>query len=455
MRRDWRLATFAVKLFLIIAICMPLYIGCAATPPRLEKDEVRLKPLTIASVDAAEGEQGIQITIKASRSFSYSLANHDNPPSVLVEIPEGHFARRPSRIPVNKGVVRAIDLQERGGEAQVAVVLERPVNYDVQKQDGHLVLNFKATTAAGGTREEPEQSRPLVAAPLPPQAAGRGDASRESSERSAQLPKEPMTRMAGGEPPNPLEHVIGGMDILEITVFQEKDLSGLFRVSADGDIPFPLVGDVRVAGLTPPQAQQKLEALLREGYLKRPQVSVTVKEARSRGVSVLGAVRKPGAYQLWSGRTTLLEVITMAEGVNPDAGLKSLILVRPDEKGEARSITIDLDRLFKEGDTSLNMVVQPNDMIYVPKAETVVVYGEVQKPGAYPIEGRETAMLEVISKAAGLTAFAAPNRTRLVRMVDGKEKSLQVRVGDIIKGEKTQDVMLQPGDVIIVPQSLF
>ena len=245
------------------------------------------------------------------------------------------------------------------------------------------------------------------------------------------------------------------MDVLEIVVYQEKDLSGLFRVSADGDIAFPLVGNVRVAGLTPPQTQQKLEALLREGYLKRPQVSVTVKESRSRGVSVLGAVRKPGAYQLWSGRTTLLEVLSMAEGVNLNAGRKSLILVRQDEKGEPRSITIDLDRLFKEGDTSLNVIVQPNDMIYVTKAETIVVYGEVQKPGTYPVEGREMAVLEVISKAGGFTKFAAPNRTRLIRVVDGKEKSLQVRVGDIIKGEKTQDVMLQPGDVIIVPQSFF
>ena len=73
------------------------------------------------------------------------------------------------------------------------------------------------------------------------------------------------------------------MDVLEIVVFQEKDLSGLFRVSADGDIAFPLVGNVRVAGLPPSQTQQKLEALLREGYLKRPQVFVSVKEYRSRG----------------------------------------------------------------------------------------------------------------------------------------------------------------------------
>ena len=115
---------------------------------------------------------------------------------------------------------------------------------------------------------------------------------------------------------------------------------------------------------------------------------------------------------------------------------------------------IDLDRLLKEGDASLNIHVEPNDTIYVSKAETVVVYGEVQKPGTYVLEGKETTMLELL-KAGGLTKFAAPNRTRLIRVVDGKEKSIQVRVGDIIKGEKTRDVMLQAGDVMVIPESYF
>ena len=249
--------------------------------------------------------------------------------------------------------------------------------------------------------------------------------------------------------------MIGGTDVLEIVVYQENDLSGLFRVSADGEIAFPMVGNVRVAGLTPPQAQQKLETLLRQGYLKRPQVTVTVKEYRSKGVSVLGAVNKPGAYQLVGGRTTLLEVLSMAEGVSLDEGSKSLILVRADESGETRSMAIDIDRLLKDGDASLNLILQPNDAIYVARADTIAVYGEVQRPGTYPLVTREMAVLEVLSKAGGLTKFAAPNRSRIIRVVDGKERSIQVRVGDIIKGEKTRDVMLQPGDVLVVPESYF
>ena len=181
MRCDQRCARFIVKLCLIMAMGVLLSMGCTAEPPLLEGGEALLKPLTIASIETAAGEQGTHITIQASRPFSYSLANHDKPPRVLVEIPGGHFAQRTSHIPVNKGVVRAIDLQEWGGEAHVEVVLERLVNYDVQKEGDHLVLNFKAPIAARGSREEPDQSRPLVAAPPPPQAAGRGATSRESA----------------------------------------------------------------------------------------------------------------------------------------------------------------------------------------------------------------------------------------------------------------------------------
>ena len=440
----------------------------------------------VASVETTQGEQGTKVVIQSSRPFSYSLSNHDKPPRVLVEIPGAQFPLSQQHLPlmrVNKGVVRTIALEERTDQARVEIALEQLVDYEIQREADRLVLSFKNPMDASQNPErlaqlhqEPavhaEQDRssaPIVAVP-PSKATARdvtsrkpaqelkrlaGDTSGESPERLARLPKEPAALAPGGEPPNPLEQVIGGTDVLEIVVYQENDLSGLFRVSADGEIAFPMVGNVRVAGLTPPQAQQKLETLLRQGYLKRPQVTVTVKEYRSKGVSVLGAVNKPGAYQLVGGRTTLLEVLSMAEGVSLDEGSKSLILVRADESGETRSMAIDIDRLLKDGDASLNLILQPNDAIYVARADTIAVYGEVQRPGTYPLVTREMAVLEVLSKAGGLTKFAAPNRSRIIRVVDGKERSIQVRVGDIIKGEKTRDVMLQPGDVLVVPESYF
>jgi len=245
------------------------------------------------------------------------------------------------------------------------------------------------------------------------------------------------------------------MDVLDINVYQEQDLSGTFRVSANGHIPFPLVGDVQVAGLTPPQAQEKLEALLRDGYLKRPQVAVTVKEYRSKGVSVLGAVNNPGAYQLSGGRVALLDLLSMAGGVSLEEGSKSLILLRPEANGETKSTTINLDRLLKEGDPSLNVTLQPHDAIYVAKADAIIVYGEVKNPGTYPLESKAMTVLEALSRAGGLTTLAAPNRTRIIRVEGGVEKTVRVRVADIIAGERMKDMTLQAGDVIVVPESYF
>jgi polysaccharide export outer membrane protein len=256
-------------------------------------------------------------------------------------------------------------------------------------------------------------------------------------------------------PQYPEEYIIGGMDVLDIQVYQEPDLSGSFRVAASGQMPFPLIGGVQVAGLTPPQAQERLEALLKDGYLKRPQVVVTVKEYRSKGVSVLGAVNNPGAYQLSGGRVTLLDLLSMAGGVSLEEGSKSLILLRPEANGETRTRTINLDRLLKAGDPALNVTVQPHDAIYVAKADAVIVYGEVKNPGTYALEGQAMTVLEALSRAGGLTTLAAPNRTRIIRLEDGVEKSLRVRVADVIAGERMKDLTLQAGDVIVVPESYF
>jgi|GEM_PF-354702 len=430
MRCDRRLRKLPSIQLVAMAVGMSMIIGCAAVPTRPEPGEGQLRPLTIAAIETSEGEQGTRVVIRASGPFSYHLSNHDQPPRVLVEIPYGQFAKLASHIPVNQGMVQAIDLQERGSQARVEIVLSQLVDYEIQKQENQLVLSFKDLTASVG--------RPS-----------------QRFERHVRLTPATEASAAGGLAQNPSEYVIGGMDILEINVYQEQDLSGSFRVSASGYIPFPLVGDVHVAGLTPPQAQEKLEALLRDGYLKRPQVTVAVKEYRSKGVSVLGAVNKPGAYQLWGGRMTLLDLLSMAGGVSLEEGSKSLILLRPDAHGETKSITFNLDRLLKEGDAALNVAVQPHDAIYVAKADAIIVYGEVKNPGTYPIEGTSMTVLEALSKAGGLTPLAAPNRTRIIRVDGNVERTIRVRVGDIIAGERMKDIALQPGDVIVVPESYF
>jgi polysaccharide biosynthesis/export protein len=457
MKGDRRSASLIMGRFLVMAMGITLIVGCAPLSRLLDGQESQLNPETVVSIATAETEQGTQVVIQGSKSFSYSLANHEKPPRALIAIPGAQFAQRASLMRVNKGVVQSLTLQERDGQAQVEVALDRLVSYEVQKGEDRLVLNFKNLPIPAVPRGEQSQPQPGVTAASPSRTAERGDATQGSAERWVRLPKVPATGIEEAAPPNPLEYVIGGMDILEIVVYQENDLSGTFRVSADGHIPFPLVGNVRVAGLTPSQAQQRLEDLLKNGYLKRPQVSVIVKEYRSQGVSVLGAVARPGAYPLSGGRTTLLDLLSLAGGVSLEEGSKSLLLLlRPDESGETKSITIDLDRLLKDGDASLNLMVQPNDAVYVTKADSIIVYGEVKNPGTFPIQSKGMTVLEAVSRAGGFTDYAAPNRTRIIRVDRGVEKSIQVRVGDIIaKGERRKDLTLQPGDVIVVPQGYF
>jgi hypothetical protein len=256
MGRDRRFAKLIVKLFVVVAIGMPLGVGCAAKPPLLARDEGLLEPMTLASIETTEGEHGTQIIIQASRLFSYSLANHDTPPRLLVEIPGAQLPLSKQQVPlmqVNKGVVQTIALEERTDQARVEIALEQLVNYEIEKAGDRLVLSFKNPMATGERRAEPDRPRTPVTAARPGEPRERPETSPQGPKRLARLPQEPATDAAGSEPPNPLEQVIGGMDVLEILVHQEEDLSGLYRVSANGDIPFPLVGDVHVAGLPPPR----------------------------------------------------------------------------------------------------------------------------------------------------------------------------------------------------------
>jgi polysaccharide export outer membrane protein len=265
--------------------------------------------------------------------------------------------------------------------------------------------------------------------------------------------------------PKDEDYRLGGKDVLKIMVYGEPDLERTVRVSRDGSITFPLIGEVKVGGLTAAQVEEKLEQLLGRDYLVNPQVSVFIEEFHSKEIYILGAVNNPGAYPL-TGKANLLEMISRAGGIDTTKGVKigkNLILIRSNrnETGsdnsseETDSITIDLEKLLKEGDPSLNVLLHNGDIIYVPKAETFFVFGEVKKPGSYPLE-KETTVVEAITMAGGFTDIAAPNRTRIIRSEGSKETTIRVNVKNITKGgDKSKDIYLKPGDIIVVPESFF
>jgi polysaccharide biosynthesis/export protein len=240
------------------------------------------------------------------------------------------------------------------------------------------------------------------------------------------------------------EYTVGDGDVLEIKVYENQDLSATVRVSADHTIRVPLIGEVDVENLTVSQVAARIETRLADGYLVNPQVDVFIKEYRSKKAIILGQIKTPGLYEL-RGKTTLLEFISTAGGLTPDAGSTMTIKRKIVEANEADNIVIDLDRLVKQGDTSLNIVIRDGDSVYISKADIYYVSGEINKPGSYRLEADVT-IIKAITTAGGFSKIAAKNKVKVIRITDGQEQVLE---------NVKMDMSVLPDDVIIVPESFF
>ena len=253
-----------------------------------------------------------------------------------------------------------------------------------------------------------------------------------------------------------LEYRIGAKDLLEIKVLGEDKLSTTVRVSEDGKISFPYLGEIEVDGLTAAQLEKKLSRLLEEKYIINPQVKVSIKEFRSKRVSILGAIGKQGSYELL-GRTTLLEILAEAGGLARDAG-KEIIIIRQQADGSNISLKIPVEDLMQKGEAKLNMVLEPDDIINIPADQIVqiYVYGQVKSPGAIQVlKSNIPTLVRAIAQAGGFTERAAKGSVVIRRKdVMGNEKEIKVNVKDIQKN-KVKDVQLQADDVVFVPETIF
>jgi polysaccharide export outer membrane protein len=240
------------------------------------------------------------------------------------------------------------------------------------------------------------------------------------------------------------EYIVGSDDVLKINVYENSDLTTTVRVSADDTIRVPLLGQLEVTGMTVSRLAQKLEEMLADGYLVSPQVDVFIEEYRSKNAIILGQISKPGQYEL-RGPVTFLEFVSKAGGLTKDVG-STAIIKRQVKSGNGRDrIVIDLDRLIKQGDTSLNIQIQDRDNIYISKADTFYVTGEVAKPNAYQLESDMT-VIKGIAMAEGFTNIANKKKVRIIRDIDGEKTVLE----NVSMNEE-----IMPGDVIVVPESFF
>ena len=254
-----------------------------------------------------------------------------------------------------------------------------------------------------------------------------------------------FTSIGSHEEPFCQEYNVGEGDILVIKVYDNEELDTTVRVGGDDIINMPLLGQVKVGGMDVSSIASYIEDLLADGYLLSPQVNVFVEEYRSKKVTILGQVNKPGLYEL-QGTISLLELISRASGLTEDAGglitIKRQTLNAEDEK---KVISVNIERLVEQGETSLNIAIQDGDSIYINKAGVFYVTGEVQRPGSYRHEDNPT-VLKAFTLAGGMTDHAAPGRTRIIRIIDGKE---------VILKNVAMDEPVLPDDVIVVPETYF
>jgi polysaccharide export outer membrane protein len=246
------------------------------------------------------------------------------------------------------------------------------------------------------------------------------------------------------------DYVIGAQDVLTVQVFDQADLGGKYTVETDGTFSFPLIGRIKAAGMTLRSFEVDLKAKLADGYFRNPQVTVAVEQYRSQRVFVMGEVRAPGPVAL-TGGMTLIEALARAGSTQPTASGEVAVVrapqgakgpIVPDQAGtEVFRASI---RELESGSLAQNIELRDGDTIFVPRAETAYVFGQVKNPGGYAVQ-RDTTVLQALSLAGGVTENGAMNRVRVVRIIAGAKKEMKVNLTDVVK----------PGDTIVVPERYF
>jgi polysaccharide export outer membrane protein len=262
---------------------------------------------------------------------------------------------------------------------------------------------------------------------------------------------QPLGNSSGQKKPQQADSsalVLGPGDEVEIAVYGAPDLSEHTRVSAEGNISLPLVGYVRVAGLTSSEAEGAIQAQLRQNnILNDPQVSVYVKEYTSGNISVAGEVAKPGAYSAL-GPHRLFDVLQAAGGLTEKAANRAVI----SHRGSEKPMTVELPK--DPAQMALNNVeILPGDTVVVPAAPIVYVLGEVNKPGGYVLNSiNGVTVLRVFAAAGGATRAASVGGTKMIRNTPSGLKELQVPLKNILRA-KAPDMPVQADDIIYVPSS--
>ena len=226
---------------------------------------------------------------------------------------------------------------------------------------------------------------------------------------------------------------LGAGDVVHVTVFQQPDLTTDARVNEQGAISMPLIGAIKVGGQTTSEAAQAISEALKEGkFLKAPQVAVALTTVRSRQVSMLGLIVRPGRYPLEEAHTRLPDLIAAAGGIAA-GGDETITVIRDGKAQKVNALAKDFE--LKGGDT-----------IYVSSAPVFYIYGEVMHAGAYPVKAGMSVM-QAISLGGGITPRGSESRIKLRRPTADGKGTMEFDVSPITQ--------VLPNDVIVIKEALF
>lgn len=261
-------------------------------------------------------------------------------------------------------------------------------------------------------------------------------------------------------------YLLGPDDVISVRVLDVDELSSqTARLDLQGFIDLPLIGKVKAEGLTLDALKEELTRRLQD-QVKKPSVILSIMEFHSEPISIIGAVNRPGVHQL-QGHKTLIEALSLAEGLRPDAGgtIKitrqkefgpiPLASAKKDSTGEFTVATVSVKAITNAVSPEENIAVKPNDVISVPVAEMVYVVGSVKRPGGFVLSGKQSlSTLQAISLAEGLERTAKAQKARIIRPNADLTAKLQIPINlDKILAGKSEDIDLRANDILFVPDS--
>ena len=240
------------------------------------------------------------------------------------------------------------------------------------------------------------------------------------------------------------EYRLGSGDVIRINVYQNPDLTLETRVTEAGIVSYPLLGAVRLGGLSVTAAEKLIADGLRNGnFVKQPQVTLVVVQVRGNQASVLGMVNRPGRYPIEVADMRLTDVLAMAGGAATNGA--DMVIVTGTRNGQPFRLEVDLPTVFQPGGKDKDILILNGDSIWVDRQPLVYIYGEVQRPGPMRLE-RGMTLMQSLATGGGLTQRGTEKGIRVHRRsADGKVQILQPGMDD----------RMQDGDVVYVRESLF